>query len=423
MNENSTLPETVEIPYGRKTIFLTLPRDSVTLTPDDPEPSTTPERFHDDLTDYLAEADLDLSHPVLVVADKTRLCGYPEYLPAAVAAINRQRGKDSPFPILIAYGTHPRQTDEESLKAYGSLYQTWPFIHHRCDDPDMFTEKGVTKASTPIRFRKDLLSASAIVTMGPICHHYFAGYGGGRKLIFPGCGEKRAIYKNHGLFLDRREGTLSLGCRPGNFDDNPLAADLFEIESHLPAHLAIHGIQDSKGNICEFIIGRGRSTYLEACRKHAHHFEISQEPFDTVVASCGGYPKDINFIQAHKAIHNSAAFVKDGGTLIIFAQCIDNIGSQTFLPWYDKGGFSGAFKALEKNYEGNGGTALAMMAKTQRIRIMLVSELESSLCTQLSVKKCAIDEVQSFLSLSRGITAWIPNASLLVRQMKTALST
>ena len=38
-----------------------------------------------------------------------------------------------------------------------------------------------------------------------------------------------------------------------------------------------------------------------------------QEAYDLVVASAGGYPKDINYIQAHKSIHNAASFVKDGG--------------------------------------------------------------------------------------------------------------
>ena len=416
MTDKATLPDTVEIPYGRETLCLPLPHGTVILKPYDPQPAITPEIYRDMLAGHLAKAALDLSRPVLVVADKTRLCGYPEYLPETVAAINSQRKADSPFPVIIAYGTHPPQTDEESLKAYGSLYRSWPFIHHRCDDPDLFFEQGTTTASTPIRFRKDLVNASAIVTMGPICHHYFAGYGGGRKLIFPGCGEKSAIYANHSLFLDRDAGVLSPGCRPGNFENNPVAADLFEIESRLPAHLAIHGIQNSKGNICDFIIGSGMKTYLDACRRHAHHFEISHVPFDTVVASCGGYPKDINFIQAHKAIHNSAAFVSNGGTLVIFAQCVDNIGSQTFLPWYEKGGFESAFTSLEKHYEGNGGTALAMMEKTRRIRILMVTELESSICTRLSVKKCTTAEVTTFLASSPGKTAWIPNASLLVKR-------
>ena len=40
-----------------------------------------------------------------------------------------------------------------------------------------------------------------------ISHHYFAGYGGGRKLIFPGLGEKESIYQNHKLFIDKKKST------------------------------------------------------------------------------------------------------------------------------------------------------------------------------------------------------------------------
>ena len=106
---------------------------------------------------------------------------------------------------------------------------------------------GRTGRGTPIRFRRDLLEASAIITMGAVSHHYFAGYGGGRKLIFPGCGERQAIYKNHGLYLDGAAETIAEGCQPGILDGNPLAEDLFEIEDRLPADLAIHGILDSHG--------------------------------------------------------------------------------------------------------------------------------------------------------------------------------
>jgi len=196
--------------------------------------------------------------------------------------------------------------------------------------------------------RKDLLEATSILTMGPICHHYFAGYGGGRKLIFPGCGEREAIYHNHSLFLDRIKGNLTVQCQPGNMQQNPLADDLFEMQSHLPAHLAIHGIQDSKGTICDFIIGADKQSYLDACNYHASCYEVDTLLYDTVIASCGGSPKDINFVQAHKAIHNSARFVRDQGRLIVFAECRDGIGSQTFLPWYSVGGFDQAFAMLSK---------------------------------------------------------------------------
>ena len=60
--------------------------------------------------------------------------------------------------------------------------------------------------------------------------------------------------------------------------------------------------------------------FLEACETHGKNCEIPPAAFDIVVASCGGYPKDINFIQSHKAVHNAAMFVRDGGLLLLYAE-------------------------------------------------------------------------------------------------------
>ncbi len=416
MIENILRDTIVEVPYGTENKTIVLQPGTLVLKAEEPEVQTSAERFRIDFESSALRSNLDLSQPVLVVTDKTRWCDYPEYLPIVTEIINRFRGKDSPFQIIIAYGTHPRQSDKESLEIYGSLYQRWPFSHHDCSDIALFSEVAVTSSGTPVRLRKDLLEASCIITMGPTCHHYFAGYGGGRKLIFPGCGERQAIFHNHGLFLDRSTGTLSPLCQPGNLTGNPLAEDLFEIESCLSAHLAIHGIPDSTGKICNFLIGSGRTIYLEACAQHGANFEISLAPVDTVVASCGGFPKDINFVQAHKAIHNSAGFVRDGGRLIVFAQCPDNIGSQTFLPWYTADGFNGAFQKLSTLYVGNGGTALAMMSKTRRINIALITDLDQEICAKLDVAKWSPEKTESVLHKSTGRTAWIRNAGLLINK-------
>lgn len=412
--EHLAEPTPVRVPYGNDDITLTLPAGTTLLQPEDPQPLMTPARYRRLLADSIERAAPDLSRPILVVTDKTRLCAYPVYLPITVAVINENRGVNDPFPIVIAYGTHPRQSDEESLRFYGSLYRDWPFTHHDCDDIDVFTECGTTSRGTPIRLRRDLLQASAVITMGPICHHYFAGYGGGRKLIFPGCGERDAIYRNHGLFLDRRQRRLAPRCQPGIIEGNPIAADLFEIEDHLPAPLAIHGLQDSHGAICDFLIGPGRDLYHQACRLHARAFEVDVPPRDIVIASCGGFPKDINFIQAHKALHHSASFVRDGGRLVAFAQCRDGVGSQTFLPWFTADGFAGAFDRLAAHYEGNGGTALAMQSKSRRIRIALISDLDEQTCRLIGVEKWGVAEVEKLLCRPDGRIAWLENASLLV---------
>jgi nickel-dependent lactate racemase len=407
------------ISYGNENLPIFLPNHTSLLKVSDPECIITPETFIKQLRSEIQQVKLDLTNPVIVVADKTRLCGYPEYLPILVDELIAHGANPAPLTFIIAYGTHPPQTTKECIDAYGEIYNKHTFIHHDASDKNNFADLGVTTKSTPVRVRKDLLEASAIITMGAVCHHYFAGYGGGRKLIFPGCGEKESIYTNHSLFLDRDNQILASGCQPGNLIGNPLADDLFEVEEHLPAHLSIHGILDSHGTLCDLLVGAGRDIFDKACEVQAKACEITSDQFDTVVASCGGFPKDINFIQAHKAIHNSAMFVKDGGLLLIYCECRDGIGSTTFLPWFEKGSFEEAFNLLVQNYEGNGGTALAMMTKLQRIRIGLISSINSDILSTIGVEQWHHNEVcEHIAEVSKdGSIACITNASLLVKNL------
>ena len=412
-------PSTFYIAYGNERRELSLPAHTRNLQVREPKLLIAPGLFQQKLADFLQKNPLDLSNPVLVLADKTRLCGYPDYLPPLIKSLAQQGMDEARLTIIIGYGTHTRQGDDECRQAYGTAYDRYSFSHHDCAMVDGFVECGTTSRGTPIRFRHDLLAASAIITMGAVSHHYFAGYGGGRKLIFPGCGERTAIYTNHGLYLDGDTGTISAGCRPGILDGNPLAEDLFEIEQKLPVDLAIHGILDSHGGLCNLLVGRGRGSFLEACRLHGENCEITASGFDIVLASCGGYPKDINFIQSHKAIHNAAMFVRDGGLLLLYGECRDGIGSTTFLPWFAMGSFAAAFIELSRSYQGNGGTALAMMTKLQRIRIGMVTSLDAATCRLIGMERWSHEGVLSYFSDQQDnlSIAYIGNASLTVKKV------
>jgi nickel-dependent lactate racemase len=399
---------------GQETFTFPDPVDSYGIQ--EPAKAINERIFRERLETVLAGGGLDLARPAVVVADKTRLCGYPRYLPVLLAALEEHGADPRRIRIFIAYGTHPPQSDDESATAYGGAFHSYHWIHHRCDRDD-FVDLGATGRGTPVRLRADLQQASCVVTFGAISHHYFAGYGGGRKLIFPGLGEKSAIYRNHGLFLDPDRRRLNPGCRAGGLDGNPLAEDLAEVEVFRPADLAVHGILDSRGRVCDLLVGRGAEHFRKACERHASHCEVRPGlSYDLVVASCGGFPKDINFIQSHKALHNAAAFVRDGGRLILLAQCRDGIGSQTFLPWFRLGGWNAAFDRLAENYMGNGGTALAMMAKLKRIRISLVTALEPDQAALIGFDVWSPAEVQECLDRHSGSLSVIANASLAVKK-------
>jgi len=254
----------------------------------DPEPKITPGSFRRQFEKVVSGQCPDLSNPIVVVGDNTRLCGYPQYLPIVLDVLLQSGAKKDDISIIIAYGTHHRQSDAECDQAYGKAYKDFRFVHHDCTDLSCFTELAETSRGTRVLFRNELLKASFVLTFGAISHHYFAGYGGGRKLLFPGLGYKAAIYQNHSLFLDANTGKLATGCRMGKIEGNPLAKDLAEVEKHRPADLCIHGILNSQGKVCDLMIGKGPSVFRQACKAHGQSCEIScSTQFERVLASCG----------------------------------------------------------------------------------------------------------------------------------------
>jgi nickel-dependent lactate racemase len=245
----------------------------------------------------------DLTRVGIVMADKNRLCEYTCYLPPLMDALTHQEADPDCIRIFIACGTHGRQGDAESRAARGDVYGRFAFIHHDAGDGSEFTLLGETARETPVCVRKDLLECTCVMTFGAISHHYFAGYGGGRKLIFPGLGFKDAVNHNHALFLDRENRRLAPTCRAGILDANPVAEDLEAYESFFPAVMAIHGILDRRGRVFDRVVGTGSEDFRSACAAHGRHCKVSvKEQYPWVLASCGGHPGDINFIQRHKAV-------------------------------------------------------------------------------------------------------------------------
>ena len=406
----------IELKYGRQKISLPLPDRTDIFHIHEPDKKITPSLFASRLRNELERLNPDLSGIAIVVGDKTRLCGYPEYLPVLLDTLENVGADPERMTVFIAYGTHAPQTDKECLEAYGGAYQNVRFVHHDCADDKCFVNSGKTSRGTPVLIRRDIVETNFLITFGAISHHYFAGYGGGRKLVFPGLGQKASIYHNHGLFLDRERQTLSPYCQSGIMDNNPLAEDLAEFETFRPADLAIHGILDSRGQVCDLLPGAGTDHFRNACAEHGKHCEVSVTgDYDLVIASCGGYPKDINFIQSHKTIEHASKFVRDDGMLIILAECKDSVGSKTFLPWFEMGSWKKAFDRLARNYEGNGGTALSMMSKSKRIRILMATELSDSICNTIGVEKISPDQIKPLVKQSTGSLAAIPNAGLVVK--------
>lgn len=398
--------------YGHGYLSYELPSDHNVINSSPPPGYPDKESFSDQLSRLLKK---DIKSAGIIVSDKTRLCGYDMYLPWLLDELHNKGIKKENIRFYIAYGTHPAQNTGESLKAYGNIFREYEFIHHNCDDLSSLVTLGKTMNNTPVSIRKDIFEHDQLILFGSVSHHYFAGYGGGRKLIFPGLAGREAIYSNHKLFIDFENRCLKKGCASGRLKGNPVAEDLREADRFTPDKIIISALLNPDGEVSKFTFSSSYDEFLETCNIYDEHYRVCEKSnYDNVIASAGGYPKDINFIQTHKSVHNAASFVKDGGNLLILSECNDGIGKEEFLDIF-KGDKDEIYASLQKHYSGNGGTALSLLSKTERINISMVTSLNHNTCRQLGIRKLTKSEAPGFIEGMKGNTAIIENASIVYK--------
>ena len=124
----------MELKYGRERIPFDLPPSAIIPEIREPEYTISKKVFSKDLLQSLPADPAKFQRVAIVVSDKTRLCGYPEFLPWLIEVLIQQGASRENISFYIAYGTHPRQTEEESLSGYGEIYHAYRFIHHDCRD-------------------------------------------------------------------------------------------------------------------------------------------------------------------------------------------------------------------------------------------------------------------------------------------------
>jgi nickel-dependent lactate racemase len=106
---------------------------------------------------------------------------------------------------------------------------------------------------------------------------------------------------------------------------------------------------------------------------------------DLVLVSAGGYPKDVNLYQAQKALDNAAHAVRDGGILILVAECPEGLGNRTFEAWLAGGTPDEVLARIQQEFVLGGHKAAAVAAVLTRTQVYLVSALPSEL-----VRKCGM---------------------------------
>ncbi|PIE55009.1 MAG: hypothetical protein CSA35_02655 [Dethiosulfovibrio peptidovorans] len=267
----------------------------------------------------------------IVICDITRVWQRPHvYLPLLLKELERAGVKDEDITFLSGTGTHRDQTSEEHQALLGDLSSRFSVVDNHCEDRSSLVHVGVTSLGTPVEINKRALESDHVVITGAVVYHFMAGWGGGRKAILPGIAGRETVMKNHSLALLPSPGTgRNMNCRSGNLEGNLIHQDMMEAAAMVAPSFALNVVIGSgTGTIDAALAGDWKEAHLEATQivDQADGVPITEKA-DVVIASAGGYPKDINFYQVSKTIMNGYEAVKHGGALIILGECSEGYGN------------------------------------------------------------------------------------------------
>ena len=248
----------------------------------------------------------------------------------------------------------------------GSAYK---FINHNCDDPRL-KDLGKMKSGNKLWVDPIVSDIDFIITTGVIVPHYFAGFSGGRKSILPGICGRKTIEANHAQMVHHN-------VRAGNLKDNPVHEEMQEAAEKVGVDFNINVVTDENHQIVEIVAGELYKSWLKGVKvcKKIYLCPI-KEKAEVVIASAGGYPKDINVYQAQKALDNAYQAVKPGGIIILLAECSEGYGEATFEKWIEEANSpDDIIKRLKKKFVLGGHKAYGIARIIKEVEVILISSL------------------------------------------------
>ena len=307
---------------------------------------------------------------LIIVNDITRPTPYEIILPPLLDELRQIGIKKENIIFIIATGIHRSNSKEELENIFGKdLVSNYKFINHDCDDPYL-KDLGKLKSGNKLRVDPIISETDFIITTGVIVPHYFAGFSGGRKSILPGICGRKTIEANHARMV-------SSDSRAGNLKGNPVHQEMQEAAEKVGVDFNINVVTDENHKIVEIVAGELLTSWqqgVEIC-KQIYICPIEKKA-DIVIASAGGYPKDINIYQAQKALNNAYQAIKPGGTIILLAECSEGYGEPTFEKWIEEANTpDDIIKRLKNKFVLGGHKAYAIAKLTKEVEVILISSL------------------------------------------------
>jgi len=263
----------------------------------------------------------------IAIDDITRPLPSREILPPLIDELTSSGIKEKDITIIIATGLHRKLSLPEIRQILGKIADRIRVINHDPYSRENLVYLGRTSRGSDIYINKNFVEASVKILVGDIEYHQFFGYGGGAKSIHPGIADAESIRSIHSQLDSPR-------ARAGVLNGNPIQEELKEVIQMIKPDFVINVVLNLRKEIVKAFAGDLSEVFHQGTRLVDEMYKVKvPQRVDTVIASCGGFPRDVDLYQSQKAIESAKKVVKKGGRIILFARCQEGWGSKVFQEW------------------------------------------------------------------------------------------
>ncbi len=263
---------------------------------------------------------------VIICSDHTRPVPSRHIIPFMLREI-REGNPQAKITLLIATGFHRATTKEELIGKFGEkIVSEERIVIHDSRDMEAMTDLGVLPSGAPLLINKIAAEADLLVSEGFIETHFFAGFSGGRKSVLPGVSSQITVWGNHcSAFID------SPYSRTGILEGNPIHRDMIAASKMARQRYIVNAVIDADKKVVHAVAGDAIQAHEAGCRFLQQYCQVTpKRPADIAISTNGGYPLDQNMYQSVKGMTAAEAASKDGGIIIMVANCGDGHGGEGF---------------------------------------------------------------------------------------------
>jgi nickel-dependent lactate racemase len=339
----------------------------------------------------------------IAVNDKTRPVPHGVLLPPLLEELAKAGILREAITFIIATGLHaPMKESEFAQILPADISAGYRVVSHDAAATENLVNLGTTRAGTPVQMNRIFAQADLRIVVGNLEPHQFMGFSGGVKTAVIGLGGRETIDRNHAMMLDPRSDLA-------RYEDNPARLDVEEMGRLAGVHFALNDIINENKQIVAVLAGEPRAVMRAGIPLVRQVYGVRVgAPFDLMIASPGGHPKDINLYQAQKALGHAARVTREGGTVILVAACPEGTGSRSYEEWV-AGKASHAEVIEQFKREGfriGPHKAFQIARDAAPRRLLFVTEMPEALVKKLLLTRCAsLDEALAVASKSLPKTA------------------